>query len=174
MRIQYVGIEGGATRLTVEEFLEFSSTVRAVLICEDLLSFYDHRSRPVRTRDALVQLCHTWDAEYEVELDAETAPPPEKSAPPSVDFSDRRRHARHSMVVPVSVTHAVGIDVAYTENISEGGLLFRGTQPYCAGDNVKVQIPVAGVAASVVVRSVTSDDSCLTAVAFLERVHAAA
>ena len=173
MRIRYAGIDGGLTRLTVHEFLQFSANVRAVLICENLVSFYDHRGRNIALKNALVELADTWNEEDDFGR-APTRPAPSHRRRKRVEHDERRRFQRHSMVVPVSVTGRNGRQVAFTENISEGGVLLRSSYPYRSGDRVNVQIPVAGTAEAVVIRSVERDEGCFTAVAFMSKYAKAA
>ena len=170
MRIRYVGIDGGATRLTLDEFLQFSPRVRAVLVCEELVTFFDHRGRRVRTQQALNELACTWGSEDLGQAPTRPARPKRRK---TVE-DDRRRHRRHSMVVPVSISCADGVEVGFTENISQGGALFRSEIRLRAGQRLQLRIPVAGVADAVVVRSFADEDACLTAVAFVhERARAA-
>lgn len=174
MRIRYVGIDGGLTRLTLDEFLQFSPKVRAVLICEGLVSFYGRRGRPMPTRQALVELASTWgEAEDDAFGRAMTNPyrEQEKAADPG---AERRRHERHSMVVPVSVESEAGSSIAFTENISEGGMLFRSARPFHTGERVRLVIPEAGETDCIVIRSRRADAECFTAVAFIDKLAAAA
>ncbi len=173
MRIRYVGVEGGLVRLTLDEFLQFSANVRAILVCEGLANFFDHRGRQIRTQDALIELAHTWDDDSDIEELMTTRRPRPSSAEEKAN-RERRRFERHSMVVPLSIITADGAEVGFTENISEGGVLFRSPHAFEAGDKLKVSIPVAGVADAVVVRSRTSEVGCFTAVAFVDKIGLAA
>ncbi len=178
MRIRYVGIrDAGVLRLTVDEFLQFGSKVRAVLVCEEMVSFFDYRQRPIPIRDALGELRETWHVDEDLESQRQTRPPGERAEAlrRKAEHDERRLHFRHDVVVPVSVATPVADDVGFTENISEGGLLFRSSVPYARGDHVRVKVPLAGVARGIVVRSVPhAANEHVTAVAFVATLADAA
>lgn len=147
MRTCFVGAESSATitQLTVEQFLDFSPKLRAVLICEGLVQFWDRDGVQVPAREALDELEHTW-------FDGAAAGP----APPSSEGSrllrERRQHERHPRSFPFRIVGGDAVcDFGVTENISAGGMLVRTEEPLPVGSRFLLEIPQADFEAPVVV-----------------------
>lgn len=152
MRTRYVGAESSTTitQLTVEQFLDFSPRLRALMICERLVQFWDEEGAAVPLAVALDELEPTWLLEPAPPPSA--APLPRRGPRSGIFARDRRRHVRHPRALPLRLT---GPDARYefgvTENVSDGGMLLRTEDPLEEGTRCRLEIPHAGFEASVVV-----------------------
>ena len=152
MRTHFVGAESSATitQLTVEQFLDFSPKLRAVLICEGLVKFWDEEGDGVPIDVAVNELEDTWFSHG----------PSSALTALRRKNHERRRHERHWRAFPLRLS---GLDSSFdfgvAANMSGGGMLLRTAAPLALGERFHVELPHAAFEAPVVaLRSIRVPD----------------